>query len=594
MTVTDKIAALRRAMLERQIDAYVIPSTDPHQSEYPAPRWAAREYFSGFTGSAGTLVVTLHEAKLWTDSRYFVQADQQLAGTGIELMKDRQPGTPSMEDWLGETLLEGQNVGADGRVISEQTALSMERKLAQKGLNLLTDEDLVRQVWKDRPSVPAGPVLLHDPAFSGEPWQDRLVRLTEWMTENEVDYYVVSALDDVAWLLSMRGSDIDHNPLCVAYFVAGRKGDHALFAEPRSNFDLWTEAVPDGHQLACYRYADISTYIRRTNAIDADIGLDPATISARLCMHAGDTKTSKLASPIPGWKAIKNATEQENIRQTMRHDAVALLRLRRWLDGAVAAGVTEYEVGQKLIEFRQEQPHYVTESFPAIVGYNGNGAIIHYRAPEAGSATLKPAGILLLDSGGQYHSGTTDITRTFALGETTVAMREAFTRVLQGHINLGTAKFPLGTSGAQLDVLARSPLWSNLQDYGHGTGHGVGFFLNVHEGPMGISQMPKSPKAQYPLASGMVLSNEPGYYEEGAFGIRTENLVIVQPADKDNWFELETVTLFPIDKSLIVQPLLTREQVEWIDAYHTRVLAEVGPLVTGEELAWLEDACQAL
>lgn len=594
MNVSDKLSALRRAMLESQIDAYVIPSTDPHQSEYPAPRWAAREYFSGFTGSAGTLVVTLHEARLWTDSRYFVQANQQLANTGIELMKDRQPDTPSIEKWLGDTLLEGQNVGADGRVISDDTARRMKRQLEQKGLNLLTDEDLVRKVWKDRPDVPSGSVFLHDPDFSGEPWQERLVRLTEWMTENGVDYYVVSALDDVAWLLNMRGNDIDHNPLCVAYFIAGRKGDHALFAEPRTNFDLWTESVPEGHQLACYHYADISTYIRRTNAINADIGLDPATISARLCMHAGDTKTSKIACPIPGWKAIKNPTAQDHIRQTMRHDAVALLRLRRWLDGAVASGVTEYEVGQQLIKFRQEQPHYVTESFPAIVGYAGNGAIVHYRAPATGSAPLKAEGILLLDSGGQYHTGTTDITRTFALGETTAAMREAFTRVLQGHINLGTAKFPKGTCGAQLDVLARSPLWANLQDYGHGTGHGVGYFLNVHEGPMGISQLPKSAKAQYPLAAGMVLSNEPGYYEEGAFGIRTENLVIVQPADKADWFDFETVTLFPIDQSLIVQPLLTREQVAWINTYHARVLAEVGPLLEGEELAWLEAACSPL
>ncbi|MEM6769871.1 MAG: aminopeptidase P family protein [Bacteroidota bacterium] len=594
MTVTDKIAALRRAMLENQIDAYVVPSTDPHQSEYPAPRWAAREYLSGFTGSAGTLVVTLHEAKLWTDGRYFLQAEQQLAGTGIELMKDRLPETPSIETWLGETLLEGQNVGADGRVISDATARRMKRQLEEKGINLLTDEDLVRKVWTDSPAVPTGPVFLHDPELSGAPWQERLVRISEWMAEQNVDYYVLSALEEFAWLLNMRGSDIDYNPLCVAYFISGRRGDHALFAEPRSNFDLWTESVPAGHQLACYHYADVSTYIRRTNAIDADIGLDPATISARLCMHAGDTKTNKIASPIPAWKAIKNDREQDFIRQTMRHDAVALLRLRRWLDGAVAAGVTEFEVGRRLDQFRSEQPYYRSESFPAIVGYAGNGAIIHYRAPENGSATLKPEGLLLVDSGGQYDTGTTDITRTFALGPVSETMREAFTRVLQGHISLGAAKFPVGTSGAQLDVLARIALWTNCQDYRHGTGHGMGYFLNVHEGPMGINQLPKSLKAQYPLAAGMVLSNEPGYYEAGAFGIRTENTLIVQPAAKAGWLEFETVSLFPIDKSLIVQPLLTRDQVAWINAYHARVLAEVGPLLEGEELAWLEAACGAL
>lgn len=592
--ITDRLSALRRAMLESQIDAYVIPSTDPHQSEYPAARWASREYLSGFTGSAGTLVVTLHEAKLWTDGRYFLQAHTQLAGTGIELMKDRLPETPTIEDWLGSTLLEGQTVGADGRVISVDTARRMKRKLIAKDLQFTTDEDLVRHAWKDRPAVPNEPVYEHTPDFSGEAWQDRLARLTDWMEGEGIDYFLVSALDEIAWLLNIRGNDIAHNPLCVAYFVAGRKGDHALFAEPRPNFTTWTENVPQGHELSCYHYADISTYLRRANAIDADIGLDPETTSARLNMHAGDTKTSHLSSPIPGWKAIKGPEAQDHIRTTMRHDAVALLRLRRWLNGAIAAGITEYEVSEKLISLRAEQPHYVTESFPAIVGYAGNGAIIHYKPEAEGSAKIEAEGILLLDSGGQYQTGTTDITRTFALGETTEAMREAYTRVLQGHIDLGTAKFPRGTSGAQLDVLARNALWQNLQDYGHGTGHGVGFFLNVHEGPMGISQQPKSPKAQVPLEVGMFLSNEPGYYQEGEYGIRIENLVLVQAAAKEGWMEFETVTLFPLDKSLIVQPLLTRGQVEWVNAYHTKVLAEVGPMLEGEELAWLEEACGAL
>ena len=592
--ITDRLTALRRAMLENQIDAYVIPSTDPHQSEYPAPRWASREYLSGFTGSAGTLVVTLHEAKLWTDGRYFLQANTQLAGSGIELMKDRQTGTPTIEEWLGSTLLEGQTVGVDGRVVSVQSARRMRRRLEDNGLRLVTDEDLVRRVWTDRPVVPNEPVYEHTPDFSGEAWQDRLVRLTEWMEEKGVDYYLVAALDEVAWLLNIRGNDIDHNPLAVAYFVAGRKGDHALFAEPRPNFSLWTENVPSGHELACYHYADVSTYLRRANAVDADVALDAATASVRLHMHAGGDKVTELTSPIPGWKAIKGEAAQEHIRQTMRHDAVALLRLRRWLETAVGDGVTEYEVSQKLIVLRREQPHYVTESFPAIVGYGGNGAIIHYKPTAEGAAKLKPQGLLLLDSGGQYHTGTTDITRTFALGEVSAEMREAYTRVLQGHIDLATARFPAGTSGAQLDVLARHALWRNLQDYGHGTGHGVGYFLNVHEGPMGISQYPNTPRAQYPLAAGMVLSNEPGYYAEGAYGIRIENLVVVQPTGKEGWLEFETVTLFPLDRALIVQPLLTRDQVEWIDAYHERVLTEVGPLLSEEEFGWLREACKNL
>lgn len=592
--IADRLSALRRAMLENQIDAYVVPTTDPHQSEYPAPRWAAREYLSGFTGSAGTLVVTLHEAKLWTDGRYYLQANTQLAGTGIELMKGRLAGTPTIEDWLGTTLLEGQTVGADGRVISVQTARRMDRKLTSHGLRFTADEDLVRKVWAERPAVPNQPIFEHTSDFAEENWQERLLRLTAWMTDQSIDYYLLSALDEIAWLLNLRGSDINFNPLCVAHFIAGRKGDHALFTEPRPNLTNWTENMPDGHELSCYQYADVSTYLRRANAIDADIGLDPASVSARLNMHAGDTKTSHLPSPVPGWKAIKGPEEQKHIRQTMRHEAVALLRLRRWLDEAVAAGVTEYEVGQKLTSLRAEQPHFIGNSFPAIVGYAANGAIIHYRAPAEGSATLKPEGTLLIDSGAQYLTGTTDITRTFALGPTTEAMREAYTRVLQGHIDLARARFPAGTSGIQLDILARGALWNNLQDYAHGTGHGVGFFLNVHEGPAGISKQAKALSAQEPLKAGMVMSNEPGYYEEGGFGIRTENLVIVQPASKEGWLEFETVSLFPIDTSMIIQPLLTRDQLVWLNNYNAQVLAEVGPLVEGEELAWLEEACKAL
>jgi len=594
MTVPDKLSALRKAMLENQIDAYVVPSTDPHQSEYPADRWASRKWLSGFTGSAGTLVVTLHEARLWTDSRYFLQADTELSGSGIELMKDRLPETPSIESWLGSTLLDGQTVGADGRVISAQTARRMEKKLDEHQLKLVKDDDLLRRIWADRPAIPSRPVFEHASDFSGEPWQERLTRLTEWMAEHELDYYVVSALDEVAWLLNLRGSDIDHNPLCVAYFVAGRQGDHALFAAPRLEFSLWTDNAPEGHKLETHPYEQISSYLRRTNAINADIGLDPETISDRLCMHAGETKTTQLASPIPGWKAIKNETALGHLRETMAHDAVALLRLRRWLDGAIAEGTNEHEVELKLTELRGQHSHYVTDSFTAIVGYGGNGAIVHYRAPEEGSAKLKAEGILLLDSGGQYHTGTTDITRTFAIGPVTEEMRRNHTLVLQGHIDLGTARFPAGTTGVQLDALARRPLWQQGLDYGHGTGHGVGFFLNVHEGPAGILQNPKAAKGQEPLRHGMVLSNEPGYYKNGAYGIRVENLVVVRESDAEGFLEFETVTLFPIERALIVKEMLSPAQITWVNQYHAMVLERVGPLLEGEELGWLTEACTEL
>ncbi|WP_020567414.1 aminopeptidase P family protein [Neolewinella persica] len=592
MIISARLSALRQAMLETQIDAYIVPSTDPHQSEYPAPRWEAREWLSGFTGSAGTLVVTQHDAKLLTDSRYFLQATTELEGSGIELLKDhRESGVFPIEEWLGATLMDGQTVGTDGRVTSLRSSRRLRKKLAEYELNLVLDEDLLRRIWSDRPAVPNRKIFEHTPDFSGEPWQDRLGRLIDWMAGKDLDYYVISALDEAAWLLNLRGSDIDFNPLCVAYFVVGRKGDHTLFAAPRPGFEAWTDNLPDGHRLEVHDYDKISSFLRRTNAINADIGLDPATISARLAMHAGEDKTTEVSSPIPAWKAVKNDKALEHLRATMARDAVALLRLRRWLDGAIAAGVDEAAVAHKLHALRAEDEHFITDSFPAIVGYAGNGAIVHYRAPEEGSAKLKAEGLLLLDSGGQYTTGTTDITRTFAVGETTEEMRRNFTLVLQGHIELSMAKFPVGTCGAQLDPLARMPLWRHQLNYGHGTGHGVGFFLNVHEGPMSISQQTKSPNAQYPLAAGMVVSNEPGYYKVGAYGIRVENLVAVQPASTDGWLEFETLTYFPIERSLIEQHMLTKDQVDWVNTYHAMVLERVGPLLEGEELEWLEEGC---
>ncbi|MTB49394.1 aminopeptidase P family protein [Lewinella sp. W8] len=589
MTVTEKIAALRRVMLETQIDAYIIPSTDPHQSEYPAPRWESRIWMSGFTGSAGTLVVTLHEAKLWTDGRYYLQATDQLAGTGIELMKDRLPDTPSIEDWLGSTLLSGQQVGCDGRVVSVNTVRRMRNKLAKHDLKLVTEEDLIRKIWKDRPAVPGKSVFEHKPDYSGVPWQERLKKMQDWVGEQHLDYYLVAALDEIAWLLNMRGSDIDFNPLAVCYLVVGAKGDHSLFSAPRPGLEPW-KALLEVHD-----YDKMSSFLRRINALNADIGLDPATTSARLCMYAGDDKAAQIASPIPDWKAIKNEVAINHLREALRQDAVPLLKLRRWLDQAIPEGVNEYEVGAKLTALRAELPLYVTDSFPPIVGYGPRGAIIHYRAPYRGSGQLAAEGLLLIDSGGQYHNGTTDITRTFALGPVTEDMKRHFTLVLQGHIDLAMARFPKSTSGVQLDTLARRPLWQEELNYGHGTGHGVGFFLNVHEGPVGIAANPRSPMMQRPLKPGMVLSNEPGYYLEGAYGIRTENLVLVTEGEREDWLRFETLTLFPIDRQLIVKEMLSPAQLAWVNDYHARVLAEVGPLLEDqEEQAWLTAACAAL
>ncbi|MGB3801067.1 MAG: aminopeptidase P family protein, partial [Lewinella sp.] len=568
MTIPEKLNALRQEMLECQLDAYVIPSTDPHQSEYPAPRWAAREWISGFTGSAGTVVVTLHEAKLWTDSRYFLQAEEELADSGIQLMKLKTPHTPEYADWLAEHLMSGQTAGVDGRVFSARAAQRLKKKLNKENLHLKTDHDLIGLVWKDRPDLPNRPVSEHLADFSGEQWKDRLGKLTAWMSEEGLDYYLVSALDELAWLLNLRGTDIDFNPLMVGYFIAGRRGDHAVFAEQAEALTKWSDQLEDLQRLP---YTDTERYLRRLNAQDADIGFDPATTSVLLSTAAGGVASCGVESPIPKWKARKNETALKHLRDVMAHDAVALLRLRRWLDGKMSAGVTEYEVGEKLAALRGEYDRYVSESFNPIVGYNGNGAIVHYHANAERAATIRPEGILLLDSGGQYHNGTTDITRTFALGEPTPEQRRHFTLVLQGHIDLATARFPTGTSGVQLDGFARRPLWQHELNYGHGTGHGVGFFLNVHEGPAGISPNPRSQAAQYPLEPGMVLSNEPGYYLEGEYGIRTENLVVVQEAEGEGWLQFETITLFPIERQLIEVDLLSPAQISWLNDYHQMV-----------------------
>ncbi len=591
MTAPEKLNALRQQMLEYQLDAYVVPSTDPHQSEYPAPRWASREWLSGFTGSTGTLVVTLHEARLWTDSRYFLQAEEELEGTDIHLMKLKTPHTPEYAEWLTEHLLHGQTVGVDGRVFSARAADRLRKKLEAHELHLKTDQDLIGLVWKDRPDLPNRPVSEHLADFSGERWEDRLQQLLDWMKEQQLDYYLISSLDELAWLLNLRGTDIDFNPLMVGYFVAARRGDHALFAEQTDALSAWTDKLPE---LQIHPYREAAAHLRHLNARDADIGFDPGTTSVFLATAAGGTEAAGVESPVPRWKARKNDVALGHLREVMAHDAVALLKLRRWLDGAVARGVTEYEVGEKLAGFRAAYANYVSESFNPIVGYNGNGAIVHYHASPEKAATLRPEGILLLDSGGQYQNGTTDITRTFALGEPTEQQRRHFTLVLQGHIDLATARFPTGTSGVQLDILARRPLWSDELNYGHGTGHGVGFFLNVHEGPAGISPNPRSPAAQHALEPGMVLSNEPGYYRTGEYGIRTENLVVVRESENPDWLYFETITLFPIDRRLIDPMLLTAAQRDWLNDYHGQVLDRVSPLLTGEDLRWLQQACQGL
>ncbi len=594
MSIPERIAAIRSRMEIYGIDAYLVGSSDPHQSEYVAEHWQARQWLSGFDGSAGVLLISRSAAMLWTDSRYFLQAATQLAGSGIQLMKLQVPHTPEYLDWLADNLHEGQTLGFDGQVVSLATASKIEEHLAAQGVLLEMSYDLVGEVWTERPALPQTPVYAHPTAFVGQSRAEKRSEMLGFLRRKGLDYYLVTALDEIAWLLNIRASDVAYNPLCVAYLLVKNEGAPILFAGPaRIATDLTAALKAEGIALA--DYADIFTELYRIGEAEEVVGLDPNTTAVSIYLAAGEEQVEPLESPIPAWKARKNSLEVNHIRCAMAKDGVALLRLKRWLDAVgIPQGASEHEIAERLAYFRSLGAHYKGESFPAIVGYEGNGAIVHYHPQPESAARVASRGLLLLDSGGQYLDGTTDITRTFTLGSPTAEQKLHFTLVLQGHIDLAMARFPKGSTGVQLDILARGPLWQHCLNYGHGTGHGVGYFLNVHEGPVSISPNARATNTTLPLEAGMLLSNEPAFYQEGAYGIRTENLVLVVE-EQAGWLSFETLTVFPIEQALIDETLLTTAQRQWLNQYHAQVQATLAPLLEDEaELAWLEAACQPL
>ncbi|MEM7571377.1 MAG: aminopeptidase P family protein [Bacteroidota bacterium] len=587
MSSSPKITALRRAMAAHGIDAYLISGSDPHRSEYVASRWASRAWLSGFTGSAGTLIVTADWAGLWTDSRYFIQAEQELAGSGIELMKLRVPHTPEYLDWLQAKLQTGQTLGYAGNCRSLNGAENLQRKLAPLGIEITPTQDLLDEIWTDRPAPPTEKIQQHPPQFADRPTLEKIKDFRSWMATKELDYFLVTALDEIAWLLNVRGSDIKYNPLVVSFLLIPESGPLEWF--------VGKERVPppllQEVELQLHSYRATAGRLLELASQGMQIGVDPTTTNLAIYQAAGGASVQKLASPIPAWKAIKNEKATAHIRNAMARDGVTLLRLRRWLESGAAVGKTEYEVVQQLQHYRSQLDNYQGDSFGAIVGYQGNGAIVHYDPPATGSATIGEEGLLLVDSGGQYLDGTTDITRTFSLGAPQTEERINFTLVLKGMIDLSMAHFPKGTSGVQLEILARQHLWKAGLNYGHGTGHGVGYFLNVHEGPASISPNPRSAATQRPLEAGMIFSNEPGYYKEGEYGIRCENLVQVYENEK-GFLQFRSLTVFPFEKRLLVPSLLTDQQKEWLILYHGQVYQSLAPLLEDpEELAWLTAAC---
>ncbi len=593
MTTDEKVQALREAMKANGLDAYIIPSSDPHQSEYVADHWKSRAWISGFTGSAGTVVVTMEHAGLWTDSRYFIQAEEQLKGSQVVLHKLNIPHTPEHVQWICENIPDGSSVGCDARLFSVSQIRKLEKHLGTKGLKLKTGIDLINVLWTDRPALPNKPVFEHELKFAGKPRSSKMDELRSKLKSN--DYYLLTTLDDIAWLFNLRGSDVACNPVFYAYAIIGRKAAYLFTGPGNIDHDLKRALNNDG--VIVKAYDEIENFLQFINPGEK-ILVDTTTANKQLFDAIPSDAVCEGKNLVIPAKAIKNETEIKHLRNVMRRDAVALLRLYRWLEKQVTdRGVPEAEVAEKLNEFRAEQDHYMGESFDAIVGFRGNGAIVHYK-PEYGTcAAITNDGMLLLDSGGQYLDGTTDITRTTIFGAPTAEQKKDFTTVLKGYIQLDMAKFPNGTTGVQLDTLARIDLWKAGLNYGHGTGHGVGFFLNVHEGPQGFSPVPNTPRANTAFEPGMLTSIEPGVYKEGKYGIRIENLVLCREAEKTafgDFLAFEALTLFPIELDLVEADRLSKEERIWLNNYHDKVYKEVSPLLTEEEKVWLKTKCRAI
>jgi len=579
------------------LDAYIIPSNDPHQSEYVANYWKLRAWLSGFTGSAGTIVVTPKNAGLWTDSRYFLQAEEELEDSGIRLHKLGPSRPPGHLNWLRDDLPLNSRIGFDGQLFSMEQVRQIERKLEEKEVELV-DIDLISDLWVDRVALPTDEVFELPTEAVGQSRQDKLTAVQEKLKTLDVDFHLVTALDDIAWLFNLRGKDVDCSPVFYAFAVIGQSIAHLFVDFSKIDDEIQANLKADGIFLKSY---DLIEVFLNELTHDRSILLDPAATSHRLHQALARTQVVEGEPIIPDFKSIRNPVEIDFLRQAMLKDGVALTRLFRWLEAELEQRtVTECEIAEQLDAFRQAQGDYFGESFPAIIGYASNGAIVHYRPEPETCAAVKKENILLLDSGGQYLQGTTDVTRTVALGVPTDEQKRHFTLVLKGMIALSNCRFPKGTAGVQLDALARQFLWQDKLNYGHGTGHGVGFFLNVHEPPQSISATPAG-RALVKLQPGMVTSNEPGYYKDGAYGIRTENLILCAEEEQTTengqsppFYHFETLTLFPIDTNLVDNKLLSSAEKDWLNTYHQKVLEQLSPLLEKEEVAWLRAKCEAI
>lgn len=600
--IHDRISNLRQALVEQDLTAIIVPSADPHLSEYLPEYWQARLWLSGFTGSVGTLVVTADFAGLWTDSRYWVHAAEQLADTGISLQK-LAPKQPNHIDWLAANLQEGDSVAVDGNVLSIAEQDRLLSAFDANDITLITDRDVLTDIWADRPALPTAKLYAHDAQFVAQSAASKLAAVRTGMIEAGATHHLLSSLDDIAWLTNLRGADVDYNPVFLAHLLIDAK-DATLFVDKNKvSAEIEQNLKDSGITLADYEA--IQDALSALTPEDLLL-LDPSKVAVgTLSKMVDDVGFIEQMAPSTLLKSVKSAADIDHVREAMRQDGAALCEFFAAFEQRLADGerLSELDVDSMLIDVRSKQPHYVSPSFPTIAGFNENGALPHYRAtPESFSyldVSEGEGGLLLIDSGAQYQNGTTDITRVVGIGQVNAEHKCDFTTVLKAHIALAKAHFPDGIASPLIDAICRAPLWQAQMDYGHGTGHGVGYFLNVHEGPQVIAYSASTPKERA-MKAGMISSNEPGLYREGQWGIRIENLMVNMPVQQPNetafgdFLNFETVTYCPIDTRLVEPSLLTPIEIDWLNNYHAQVYAELNERVSGAALEWLTERTQAI
>ena len=592
-TVNQRLEDLREVMRREHLAAFIFPSTDPHQGEYIPDHWKGREFISGFNGSAGTAVVTMTSAALWTDSRYFLAAEEQLKGTEFQLMKLKIEGTPTIPQWISSQLsianCQLTEVGIDGWCSSANSVKELIADLRKEGgLTLRTNLDPLKTIWRDRPAIPENPVEIFPMKYAGESTHDKIARIRQALRERHADGMLMSALDDIAWTLNLRGTDVHCNPVFVSYLLISSK-----------DVTLYINKVKLTPEVSAYLQAEgirVDDYENVTRGLkdyfEYNILLDPDEVNYALYKTV-NREIVEEESPVKRMKTVKNATEIAGFRSAMLKDGIAMVKFLKWLDEANVAHETEMSIDRKLTSLRAEQPLYRDISFDTIAGYGAHAAIVHYEATPETDIPLEPHGMLLLDSGAQYLDGTTDITRTIALGPLTDEEKKIYTLVLKGHIQIELCKFPSGASGTQIDILARKDMWREGLNYLHGTGHGVGTYLNVHEGPHQF-RMEWKPA---PLVAGMTITDEPGIYLAGRCGARTENTLLIVPykeTEFGRFLQFEPLTLCPIDKRPIIREMMLQEEVDWLNEYHQTVYDRLSPHLDDEEREWLREACAAL